>query len=72
MYKCGEFIDLCKGPHIHSSKLIATLKVTSANYVESKTPGSLYTCSYSLSIDLIIVFMVIHLSHNQLVIIILK
>lgn len=43
MYKCGEFIDLCKGPHIHSSKSIATLKVTSANYVESKTPGSLYT-----------------------------
>ena len=36
MYKCGDFIDLCRGPHIHSSAAIASLKVTSANNVEAK------------------------------------
>ena len=36
MYKCGEFIDLCRGPHIHSSDAIAALKVLSANNVEAK------------------------------------
>lgn len=42
MYKCGEFIDLCRGPHIHSSDAIAALKVLSANNVEAKN-DSMYS-----------------------------
>lgn len=36
VYKCGDFIDLCRGPHIHSTSVISVLKLTSANFVESK------------------------------------
>ena len=36
MFKCGDFIDLCKGPHLHSASCISVLKLISANYVESK------------------------------------
>ena len=36
MYKCGDFIDLCRGPHIHSSRAIASIKLTSASFVESE------------------------------------
>ncbi len=34
VFKCGDFIDLCTGPHINNSKQINTFKVTknSASY----------------------------------------
>jgi threonyl-tRNA synthetase len=37
IYRCGDFIDLCRGPHIYHSKLIQSMKFLNCNSINENT-----------------------------------
>eukprot|EP01022_Parablepharisma_sp_SALTPOND_P027517 TRINITY_DN667_c0_g2_i1.p4 TRINITY_DN667_c0_g2~~TRINITY_DN667_c0_g2_i1.p4 ORF type:complete len:706 (+),score=78.50 TRINITY_DN667_c0_g2_i1:1787-3904(+) len=41
LYKCGDFVDLCKGPHIPNTGVIGAFKLTKNSAVQSKVHENL-------------------------------